>query len=200
VENKNKAPGLRRIGDPRDILVASLELEREDVMKLKPIIETIYWFFIEEGYSHPQSGDDRIEDLYWERWTPSGAKEQHIWWRLQKRVNKYIRYYFEVNFQTLNVTKAEIAYNEKKVSGEKIDLIIRVKCWLQWDYNNLFEESWVMRMKKTFFNKMYKEEIEQKKSDLESFAAKLDRAIKGWMDMDHTQPPTFFPRMGYQQP
>jgi hypothetical protein len=194
--------GMRRIGDARDISVIELELEKEDVLKLKPIYEAFHTFLIEEGYEHPVGGDEKIEDLYWERWVPSGAKEQHIWWRVKKDINKYIRYYIQIDWQTLNATKAEVAYKGKKVSGlEKTDVIVRIKCFLQWDMNNLFKDSMVWKFKKAFFNKLYNEEIKKHKQDLERFALKMSDFLKTYFEMTGADyPTTFHPKMGYKEP
>ena len=155
---------------------------------------------MEEGFSHPLSDDDKIEDLYWERWTPSGAKEQHMWWRVKKDVNNYIRHFITINFQTLNVTKSEVAYKNKKVNAEKTDLIIRISCVLQWDINNKFE-SGLGRFKKVFFNRIYNQELDQRKIDLHNFGLKLQRLIKNYFEMasDEEAPVIFFPPMGYKE-
>src|SRR4051812_24617654 len=92
--NERRGPKMLRLGDPRDQLIMSFELEKEDVMKFKPLYEGLYMFFTqEEGWKHPLSDDDKIEDLYMENWPPNGTKEQRLWWRLYKNVNQFIRYF-----------------------------------------------------------------------------------------------------------
>jgi hypothetical protein len=195
------APGMRRLGDDRDILVIELEVEKEDVMKFKPVYEALHQYLAEAGFMHPQTNDDKIEDLYWERWVPSGAKEQHIWWRVYKRINPYIRYFVTIDWQTLNVTKAEVAYKNKKVSGEKIDCIVRIKCYLQWDYENKFQESFAWKFKKIFFNKIYEEDLKKQKKELERFALGAQRLVKSYFEMTGGEFPTMFqPPLGYKEP
>lgn len=193
--------GLQRMGDPRDIKVLDYELEKEDVLKLKPIYEAFHTFLIEEGYEHPVGNDEKIEDLYWERWVPSGAKEQHIWWRVKKDINDYVRYYFQIDWQTLNATKAEVAYKGRKVGGlEKTDVIIRVKAYLQWDYKDKFQKSMVWKFKKAFFNKMYNEEIKKHKQEIERFAERMSKFLKTYFEMSTGDyPTTFYPVMGYKE-
>ncbi|HIH23973.1 TPA: hypothetical protein HA251_02970 [Candidatus Woesearchaeota archaeon] len=178
-----KTNGMLRIGDDRDIAVMNFELEKEDIMKFKPLYEAMHMFLMEEGYSHPLTNDDKVEDLYWERWTPSGAKEQHIWWRVKKDINPYIRYFVAINFQTLNITKAETAWKNKKINAEKIDCIVRVSCVLQWDMKNKFQKSIAWRFRKAFFNRVYQEEIEARKNDLNNFGMKFQRLIKQYFEM-----------------
>jgi hypothetical protein len=197
----SKCKGYRRFNDSRDMEIMSFELEKEDVMKLKPIYEALHQFLTEEGYGHAIDGGDKVEDLYWERWTPTGAKEQHIWWRLKKDVNPYIRYFIQLNFQSLNVTKAEVAYKNKKMNLEKMDLIIRGALILQWDVDDKFKDSILWKMRKVFFHKLYEEEIQQKKDDFAQFGLRLQRLIKGYFEMatDAQHPKIFQPPMGYKE-
>lgn len=194
--------GMRRVGDDRDITVASFEIEREDILKFKPLYEALHDLLLELGFTHPHSDDDKYEDLYWERWVPSGAKEQHIWWRMKKDINPYIRYYIELNYQTLNITKTEIAYKNKKMALEKNDLILRLTAILQWDINNRFENSVGGKMKKMFFNKVYRDEMEQHKIELQKVVNRIQGLIKGFVEQTHDtdSAPDFQPIMGYKDP
>jgi hypothetical protein len=198
--NEGNGPGMLRFGDSRDMQFVGWELEKEDVMKLKPIYEALYMFLRDEGFEHPFGGEP--EDLYWERWVPSGAKEQHIWWRVRKDINRYIRYFMHIDFQTLNVTKAEVAWKNKKVSGEKIDLIIRVKIWLQWDVENLFQDSFAWQFKKMFFNRMYVQEQEQHRLNILQLSGRIQRLIRHYFEMaaDDEHLPIMQPVMGYKEP
>ena len=191
-----------RIGDDRDIQVAQFEIEREDVLKFKPLYEALHDQLYELGFTHPHSNDDKFEDLYWERWTPAGAKEQHIWWRMRKDINPYIRYFIELNYQTLNATKTEVPYKNKKATVEKIDLILRLRAFLQWDIEDRFENSVAGRLKKLFFNRLYVDEIEQHKIDLLQLVEKIRGLIKGFVEQTHETPvdPNFQPVMGYKEP
>jgi hypothetical protein len=192
---------MRRIDDPRDLLVMSWELEKEEVIKFKPIYEALHQFLGEEGFTHYATNDEKVEDLYWERWVPSGAKEQHIWWRVAKTINPYIRYFVTLDFQTLLATKAEVAYKGKKVSAEKIDMIVRLRCYLQWDYENKFQDSIAWKVKKAFFNKIYQEEYKKYKEDLERFSWKAHRLTKSLFEMagGEQAPAVFQPPMGYKE-
>jgi hypothetical protein len=204
MDNKSTAPGRLRIDEKggRDILVVQFELEREDIMKFKPLYEATHIFLTtDEGYKHPDSGDEKVEELYWERWTPSGAKEQHLWWRASKTLTPFMRSFIVINWQTLNVTKAEVAFKNKKVNAEKIDLIMRVWIYLQWDPEDKFKNSLVWQFRKMFFNKLYVEEMEQKKKELGEFGVRLQRLIRTYFEMvvDGDYPAMMFPPMGYKE-
>jgi hypothetical protein len=201
-QNELRARGLLRLGDPRDIQITNWELEKEDVMKFKPLYESLYYFMKEEGFVHPQLGDDVPEDLYWERWTPSGAKEQHIWWRMVKVINPFIRYFLHLQFQTLNVTKAEVAYKNRKVSGEKIDLIVRGQLYIQYDYDDKMKNSIAWQFRTKFFNRIYARELEDHKELVRQFNGRLTRLIRTYMDMQTDEEPVvnFYPPMGYKDP
>lgn len=194
--------GTLRLGDPRDVKIMEFEVEREGIIKFKPIYEALFNFFFEKGFRHPQDGGDKIEDLYWERWMPQGHKEQHIWWRLRKQINPYIHYYVQFDYQTLLVSPAETQHQGKKVKKvEFTDLICRVKIYLQFDLDNKFQKSLAWKLKKTFFNKIYKDEIDQHKSELYNFGMELNRLLKHLLEMqaDKPQPEQFEPKMGYKE-
>lgn len=202
VRTASSAPGLRRIGDPRDIEIVNYEVEKEGVVKFKPIYEALHIWLTEHGFSHPVTGDDVIEDLYWERWVPAGHKEQHIWWRVKKDVNEYIRYYFEINYQTLLGSPSEVAYKGKKVKGEFIDFIVRVRGYLQFDINNKFQDSIAWKLRKIFFDKIYKDEMNQHKTEVYNAGMEIQRLLKHMFEMqsDKDVPVNFNPQMGYKEP
>jgi|GEM_PF-6210474 len=191
-----------RIGDKRDILVREFELEEDDLVKFKPMYESAFFFFTEEGFRHPQDGTDKIEDFYWERWTPTGAKEQHVWWRMYKDITPVIRWFVIVNFQTLNMTKKETQWKGKKIDGEKTDVVIRVKCYIQFDINDTLKNSVVWKIRRTFFNKIYYNEMEQAKENLKKFSVKIERFFKQYLEMipDQEAPVDFWAPRGYKEP
>lgn len=195
-----KTNGMLRVGDKRDIKVFDGEVEKESVMKLKPIYEALHEFLMEEGYAHPQSGDDIFEDLYWERHVPQGFKEQHIWWRATKDINKMIRYFVQLDYQTILVEPAEVAYKGKKKKLEKVDLIIRIKCYVQFDPEDILNKSMWGSFKRMFFNKLYHQEVLYHQGEMKEFAMRLQRLCKGFMEMqtDKEHPRIFHKPLGYK--
>jgi len=161
----------------------------------------IHDYFIENGFSHPLSGDDKFEDLYWERIRPNGDKEQWVWWRLAYDHNRYIRWLVIFDFQTLFIKKRELAYKGKKVGGlvEVNNLKMIAKFYIQFDYYDLFKNSLAWKFKRVFFNRMYKQEIEQHKEELHTFALKLNRVCKSLMAMttDEEWPAQQYGKLGY---
>ncbi len=195
--------GMLRVGDPRDIEIASYEVEREGIIKFKPIYEALHGFFFEKGFRHPQDGGDKWEDLYWERWMQAGHKEQHIWWRLRKEINPYIAYYVQLDFQTLLVSPADTQHKGKKIKKtEFTDLIIRPKIYLQFDIHDKFKNSMGWKFKKAFFNHIYSAEIDQHQAELYEFSQELRRLLKHLLEMQADKPyqTTFEPQMGYKEP
>jgi hypothetical protein len=187
-----KFNGIRRIGDPRDILVTSWELENETIQVFKPMYRALHDYLKENGWEHPLSGDDVIEDLYWERWGPSGLKEQWAWWRCAQDKNQYVRWLVLLEWQTLFVKADQaITYKGKKAPGkvERINLKCMATFYLQFDINDLFKNSIAWKFKKAFFNRMYIQEMEQHRSDLYERAHKIEALVKRLMvlesDWDH---------------
>ncbi len=193
--------GVRRIGDDRDILVTEWVLENETIQVFKPMYRAVHDYFIENGWVYPTTGDEKYEDLYWHRIRPNGDKEQWIWWRLVQDKNEFIRWLILFDFQTLFVKPREKLYKGKKVGGivEMNNLKMFAKFYLQFDIHDRFKKSPVWKFKRVFFNRIYKQEIEQHKEELLDFAQKLNHVCKSLMalDKDHAWPALQYGKLGY---
>lgn len=196
---------IRRVGDDRDLLITQWKLENETEQIFKPIYRGIYDYLNENGWTHPLTDENLFEDLYWERWNPhDGMKEQWIWWRFKSDVNEYIRYLVLFEWQTLFVVPRDFTYKGKKPRGlkERINLILHAKFYLQFDINDKFKNSLAWKFKKAFFNRMYQQELEQHKEEVNTFALKLQRICKSYLalEKDEEWPVTQYGPLGYGDP
>lgn len=203
-ETAAKGNGMLRPGDSRDILVTEWEIEKETIMFFKMIYRQI-WEYLKESeiYFHPQSGDMIIEDLYWERWEPSGEKSQWIWWRfLIGTGNPFLHGFCSWDYQTLYVRDKDKAYKGKKVPQSAItDLFIRAKFYLQFDRDDKFKNSIVWKFRRAFFNRIYYQEIQQIKSTIYQHAMDLNRLCKGILEAeaDREWTTTSYGKLGYKE-
>lgn len=185
----------------RDILVWQFELEREDVLNLKPLYEMLWRWLTEEGYTDYKTGssDKYFEHLYWERILIDGKKEHHVWWRMAKEINDYIRYVVKLDFQTLNMSKAEIAYQGKKTIVDKGDIIIRVWFFVQWDWKDKIQKSFVRRWGSVLKEHIYRKEMEQHYKNLVDWGYKMHSLIKDYFESETGKErlPGWVPHRGY---
>ena len=191
--------------DPTDtdhvINIASWEVEHEDVLHLKNLYKLTHnWlmthkFFSADSYDQ----DDKIETLYFEKVTGSGAKEHHIWWRTHHvpEDSKYFKYYLKFDFQTLNTTKKETMYKGQKLKSNMSDVIMRCSAYLMIDYNKLWRNHSILKhFYKYFLLYIYKEQIEYYKTDLWLKAYKLQDVIKQYLNL---KTPEKMPEYFYDQ-
>ena len=199
-------PEFLRPGDSRDIFVVSFELEKDQYLKIKPLYEALYADLVQDNWEDPLGGD-KFESLYWEKINMNAMKEHNIWWRCVKyplgkdmKNMSYVRYALKVDFQTLAVNPTEIAYKNKKANVERADFILRMWFWVQWDWGDRFKNSTVKQFENLFRKKLYKQEIEQHKTNLYNFAQKLRQFVKDYLDMaeEGQRPRLFHPEGGYK--
>ncbi|MBN1792254.1 hypothetical protein JW826_01060 [Candidatus Woesearchaeota archaeon] len=175
-----------RPGNERDILACEFEIEHEDVLHLKNMYKRIYDWLVDEGYTAADGPDQIYETLYWERTKPTGAQEHHIWWRafLTPRDNRYYRYFLKIDYQTLNSKKMEVMRHGQKFGTNKVDLILRIQAWLQLDYNDEWQKSFILsRFDKWFRTRFYLDNIYKYKKDLYKDTYRLHTMIKQYLKL-----------------
>ena len=200
-----KREGFFRPGDKRDILVMQFELEKDNPIKIKELYAALHQHLSSDGWSDPESGDDKWESLYWERILENGFKEHHVWWRLVKQPidgNKYFRWACKIDIQSLLVRPGEIAYKGKKKKVEMADLIIRAWFFLQIDPHNMFENSILKSIQHSFRKELYKDETDQQLDELFEYGSKIQDWLKRFQDMEVSgeRMTHFHPEGGYKDP
>jgi hypothetical protein len=178
------AYGLRP-GDQRDILAAKFEVTNKEVFHLKNLYKLVHeWLEIERWETIDNTGE--VENLYWERVKPDGAKEHHIWWRCQKipENNRYYRYFLKIDFQTLAIKDIEIMFQGHKMETNKGEITFRIEAWLQLDFRNEWQDHWFLKhFDKIFRERVYKKQKDSYKNDLYNEAYMLQHAIKQYLKL-----------------
>jgi hypothetical protein len=176
-----------RPGDERDILATKFEIEHEEVFHLKNLYKLVHEWLGDEGFvSTDDTEDDKFETLYMDTTKESGDKEHHVWWRTVQvpRGNKYYRYFLKIDWQTLNMKRAEIMHKGQKFSTNKGDVILRIEAWLQLDYQDKWEKSTLLRFFDTWFRRrFYLEQVKSYRHDLYLTAFRLHTIIKQYLQL-----------------
>jgi len=182
-----KLKGLRKGGkDPRDILCAAFEIENEQTFHLKELYKYIHDFMYKDEDFVSYWGDDKPEILYFEKQHPNGLREHHVWWRLYKypEGNKYLRYLFKIDFQTLAMGKKEVIKNGQKFKMDKGDIIIRIQAYLQLDYNDDWQKHWLLKnFDHLFRNRIYRQQIHYQREELYKKAYYIQNKIKQYLQL-----------------
>lgn len=171
--------------DKHVIEVAWWEIEHEDVFHLKQLYKLIYEQFGLFGFKSIEN-DKFIETLYWQRILGNGNMEHHIWWRAQNipADSPYCKYFWKLDYQTLNMGKHEINHNGVKIKTNKGNVILRFKAFLILDYKKEWRNHWLLKLFEPYFIKrIYKNQIDFFKTDLWVKSYKLQDIIKQYMQL-----------------
>ena len=172
-----------RPGDPRDVYATNWELEYEDVFHFKNLYKEVHDYLDDEGWKDPDGGTN-WEFLYFERTKPDGKQEHHIWWRVQKIINDYVRFIIKLDWQTLNTSKKEVMQNGKKFKAYQCNVIFRCEAYVQLDWQNKWQSSPIAKYFDEFYRKrIFKPFIEKYKLELYRDAYKLNDHIKQYLKL-----------------
>lgn len=182
----------------RDIMTAYFEVEYEDVFHLKELYKRCYEWFLMWNYESLE-GDDIPETLYFERVNHAGTQEHHVWWRWQKEINHFVKYFIKFDIQTLNTSKVEIMHKGKKAKTNKSDIIFRVRAYVMTDWKEEFKNHSLLKQFDNWFRKRwYRQEREAHKKQLWFETYNLEDSIKQYLTI-HTAfdiPEPFQPNKG----
>jgi hypothetical protein len=174
---------------------ALYEVEVEDVYNWKELYKEVYRWLQEEGFKH-LDGTDYVEDLYWERHNAGGGIDYHVWWRVKRdnASNDFFRQFLKINFQGINMGKAETMVDGHKVNTNKGDGIIRVEAHLILDPDKRLRNHPIAKhFIWMFIKRIYKDRIKEQKNDLYKTAYRLQVRIKQYLGLKHSlEPPKLF--------
>jgi hypothetical protein len=191
-----------RAGDERDVFSAKWEIENESTFQFKQLYKIMYEWLLEEGWEDQRCpGNKNFEYLYYERTLQHGGQEHHIWWRCAFYLygNRYFRYVMNVDFQTLDMQKAEVMHKGHKFKTYKGDLILRVESYVQCDYRNEWQKHWLLKhFDKVFRHRIMKEDIELYKKELYNTTYRFEQFVKHFLKLKNPfeMPESYHPQLG----
>ncbi|MBN1275841.1 hypothetical protein JXA12_06160 [Candidatus Woesearchaeota archaeon] len=191
-----KYPHLR--DKDHNIRASYFEVEYEEVFHLKELYKLVFeWTELWQYGSIDGIGE--IESLYWERVNQNGSQEHHIWWRFERKINSYVKYFIKFDFQTLNMSKIEVMHKGKKAKTNKGDVIMRADAWVMLDWQDQWKNHWLLKhVDEWYVKRWYKSQVEQHKKALWFELYNLEDSIKQYLTL-HTQferPEQFRPAKG----
>ena len=166
--------------------IAEFEVEHEDVFHMKNLYKLIHEWFKMNSFVSVDSGDEKIETLYFEKILGNGNSEHHIWWRAHHmpQNSQYFKYYLKFDFQTLNMGKKEITHEGVKVKTNVGDVIMRCGAYLVIDYKKTWRNNnLTRRFYKLFLRYFYRNQIEYYKTDIWVKTYNLQDTIKQYLNL-----------------
>ena len=187
------------VGDKRKNLKAAyFEVEYEEVFHLKELYKRIYEWFGLWGYDTIDPKGE-AESLYMERTMANGAQEHHIWWRWEKTINSFVKYFIKFDFQTLNMNKIEVMHEGKKAKTYKGDVIFRAEAWVMLDWKDEWKDHWLLKhFENWYLKRWFKDKKEAHKKQLWFELYSLEEMIKQYLTLNNLfdQPEMFHPPKG----
>lgn len=139
------------------------------IFDFKETYRILYEWLLDEGYDVNEKG-------YKEVMQPGNAKEIEIEWEAWRKVSDYFRFYIWVKFHPIGMTSVEVDIDGVKQKMNKGDFTIEVKCVLQKDYENRWENRPFMKFLRTLYDRyLIRERIE-------SYEGKLISEMQEFLD------------------
>ena len=182
----------------KNVQTAKFEVEYEEVFHLKELYKRCFEWFMLWNYTDLEGGNVP-ETLYLEVINQAGAQNHHIWWRWQKVINKYVKYFIKFDIQTLNSKSVEIMHKGKKAKTNKTDVIFRVEGWVMLDYEDQWKGHWLLKyVDRRFSKRWFRQEKEAHKKQLWFEVYNLEDSIKQYLELHGPaeRPEPFHPNKG----
>jgi len=160
-----------------------LSIKYEDVFSFKELYKVIRDWLIAFEYASDKR-DEKMEKFYLEKHA-GGVKELWIWWRTSKtpHESKYFKYVINVDYHVLNMKDVEIMHKGNKIKANKGEVEILINCYLDTEAEFQLEKSLFRSIAKLFRKRIYKQETEQHKKDLQGDLNLLQHEIKQFLEL-----------------
>ena len=196
-----------RPGYAGDILSAKMDIQKEDVLHTRNLIEYMHDWLEDKGWGdlYEVKVDDKFEHYYHEKRHQNGDREMRMWWRVQMKPlnSSYYRYVMLINMRNIYGKKVEIVHQGQKFSTFRGDMNILIEAWLQLDYKDQWRNHWLMKHIDYWFRKrLYKPQVDSHKKDLWREAYEFAGFVKQYLNMKNPfeQPEAFHPAMQGHEP
>ncbi len=182
----------------------SFEIEMEYITHLKDLYRRLHYWMENEGFSD-FNGMSNYETLYWQRDTPQGTQEHHIWWRAYKNPGMegneqtQFRWFFKINMRTQNTSRQEIMHKGRKWKMYQTNFVINFDSYLINEYADGFKKTTFL---KTLLSRWkawaYKDRTMYFRDQLINKSMEFQNIVKEFLELqqDREQPASVFPAGG----
>ena len=192
---------------PNMLLCHKFEIEIEYVHNLKELYKRLQFYLEDEGW-YDLWGAENYEIRYWQKNLLGDREEHQIWWRAWKNAsspgakNEFFKYFFTIDYQTINSQKKEIMHQGKKWKLWNTNTILRVSGYIIFDYTGSFgdkkawDDNWFLKaMKGRWQEWLYKDEMQRQIGEMEGKTVELQNVIKDFLALrkDTNLPPNVYP-------
>ena len=147
------------------IYASRFRVKFKDVFDMKRLYALLREWLKEHGWADIKGDGEHYETLYLQKEDKKGAKEIYMWWRLGRFPvkNSYYKYILNVDYHTITLTDKEIVYEGKKLKVNKGTIEVRIRTYIELDYEGKWSSHPVLNFFKDIFReRIYKKDLEIK--------------------------------------
>lgn len=170
----------------KTIEATTFEVEYVNVFHMKELYRDIHEWIDLKGYK--AIGNGQKEKLYMELMDSKGKKTFYAWWRIEKKINRYMKYWIMINMRTLGLSSIEVMHKGKKQKTNKGTVTFFCKAYLMLDYKDEWKNHWFLKLIDNWFvNRWYKKQRERHKKYLWYDMYELEDSIKQYLTLPTTR-------------
>lgn len=198
-----KYPQVSRDGQKdsdHNIMTTKFEVEYEEIFHLKDLYKHLHDWVLEWNY-HPIENFGEFEPFYMELIDGRGIKSHYVWWRFQRKINNYVKYFIKFDLQTIRCTDVEVMHNGKKVKMNNCNPVFRAEGWVMLDWKDEWKNHWLLKhLDGWYVKRWYKPFVEAHKKQLWFELYNFEETIKQYLELNTTfeLPEPFHPNKGYE--
>ncbi len=169
--------------------IRGFSLVYKHIWSLEFLYKRLYEWLKDEGYTD-SSRERFMETLFLQR-DLGGPKQIWIWWRTDKSHSSFIKFYLNVDFHILGLTKAEVVHEGKKIGTNKgeVEVFITAKMELdpsgEWDNHFLLKNPYIRNW---YLNRVYKSQINDAEDALIKDTDRILGAVKQYFQLESFLP------------
>ncbi|MFC1723496.1 hypothetical protein ACFL0V_05135 [Nanoarchaeota archaeon] len=172
-------------------MIRFFSLNFKHVFSMEYLYKRIHEWVLDEEYADGDN-DVWIEKFYLERVSGNGAKQIWILWRTDKDfVNKFYKFYLNIDFHCLNLTSTEVVHEGTKVKMNKGEVETFIIAWMEldpqgeWNKHFFLRNKWIQNF---MLNRVMKRRIEAAEEQLIKDSSRLLGAVKQYFQLESFLP------------
>ncbi len=134
--------------------IKSTTVTFKHICVMPALYDLMHFWIVENDWTPLYGGTEgSLETMFYTNRTNPTRWNYNIWWRVQKEINKYVRYVMNIDFIGLGVSQVEAVWKGKKYKAYKGEFTFNLSAWVEVDPNGEWKESKIVT---TFSNYLVK--------------------------------------------
>ena len=124
------------------ISVKSTAVTFKHICVMPALYDLMHFWIVENDWKPLYGGTEgSIENMFYANRANPKLWNYNIWWRVQKKINRYVRYVMNIDFIGLGVSQIEAVWKGKKYKAYKGEFTFNLSAWVEVDPRGEWKES-----------------------------------------------------------